>query len=41
MVGGACIVMGFLAAVYVSFVIVASIVTLLKLVREYQKERVR
>lgn len=33
--------MGFLSAVYVSFVVVASIVTLLKLVREYQRERMR
>lgn len=30
-----------LSAVYVSFVIVASVVTLLKLVHEYQKERMR
>ena len=30
-----------LSLVYVSFVIVASVVTLLKLVHEYNKERVR
>jgi hypothetical protein len=30
-----------LLAVYVSFVVVASVVTLLKLVHEYNKERVR
>jgi len=30
-----------LAALYTSFVVVASVVTLLKLVHEYNKERVR
>jgi hypothetical protein len=34
-------VMWVLSAVYVSFVVVASVVTLLKLVHEYNKERVR
>jgi hypothetical protein len=33
--------MGFVAAVYVSFVVVASLVTLLKLVHDYGKERMR
>ena len=39
MVGGAGVVM-LLAGLYTSFVVVASIVTLLKLVHEYGKDRV-